>query len=222
MTAASSTRTAAPDTREMVLVHNVFRRLFGDLPWLVADVADGDLARAAVLADVFDEVGAALQHHHGIEDELLWPTLLPRVAADGALVLRAEEQHERVHELLERGRVQVRAFRATATAAAREAFVATLGELFTVLDEHLAEEETHILPLVEAHLSVAEWKRLGERARASLPKDRLLIQLGWILDAVPRAERRAVLADLPVPARVMWKLVGQRRWQQERRRIYEH
>ena len=218
----TSTRTAVPATREMVLIHNVFRRLFGDLPWLVGDVADADLTRAAVLANVFDEAATTLQHHHSLEDELLWPTLLPRVGADCALVLRAEEQHERVHELLERGRAQMRAFRATATSDVRDAVVATLGELFAVLDEHLREEESRVLPLVETHLDLAEWNRLGERARAALPKDRQLIQLGWILDGVPRAERPAVLAKLPVAARLRWKLVGPRRWQQDRRRIYEH
>jgi hypothetical protein len=41
---------ARPNTREMIVVHNVFRRIFGDLPGLVRAVAPGDTARGGVLA----------------------------------------------------------------------------------------------------------------------------------------------------------------------------
>ena len=62
------------------------------------------------------------------------------------------------------------------------ALAATLTELDAVLREHMADEERYVLPLVEEHLTVAEWAALGERGRAGIPKDRLLIQLGWMLD----------------------------------------
>lgn len=221
MTVLTHAPAARPDTRELVLVHNVFRRLFGDLPWLVADASRGDLARAAVLADLFDEARAALEHHHTVEDEALYPTLLPRVDVDRDVVLRAEEQHERVHELLQRAAVQLAPFRATASDAARAALVVTLTELDTVLTAHLADEERYILPLAETHLTVAEWDDVGERGRAGLPMHRLLVQLGWLLDAVSQPERREILAKLPVPVRVAWKLAGRRRWDRARRQIYE-
>ena len=181
-TRASSPR---PDTRELVLVHNVFRRLFGNLPWLVADVSRGDLASAAVLAELFDEVAAALDHHHSVEDDVVYPTLLARVDVDRAVVLRGEEQHERVHELLHRAAGQVTPFRATASDPARDALVMTLTELDAVLREHRSDEERHILPLVEAHLTAAEWEEFGERGRAGIAEDRLLGRLGRILDGLP-------------------------------------
>ena len=115
MTATATLTTAArPDTSEMVVVHNVFRRLFGDLPGLLRAAPPGDRARAAVLADLYTEVATALHHHHTAEDELLHPVLVDRVGVDRPLVLRGEEQHERVHELLERAGVQVERFRASA------------------------------------------------------------------------------------------------------------
>lgn len=216
---AAPTR-ARPDTREMVVVHDVFRRLFGDLPVLIANVAAGDALRAARLCDCVDELTTGLEHHHTNEDELLWPKLLDRVGIDTAIVLKAEEQHERVHELLEIVQCQTRQFRATAAAADRDGLAATLAELDEALREHMADEEQFVLPLVEAHLTVAEWAELGERGRAGIPKDRLLIQLGWMLDGTSPADQRAFLRELPMPARVAWRLVGKRRFAREKAEVY--
>ena len=209
-----------PDTREMVIIHDVFRRLFGDLPGLIRSAPAGDRARAGVLTDMYSELADGLQHHHHGEDEMLWPLLLERVGADDAAVGNAEEQHHRLHELLERAQPLAEAYRAAASPAARDAFAATVEELDAALREHMADEERSVLPLVEAHLSVAEWEALGERQRAGIPKDRLLIQLGWILDGLSAGERAAFLRKMPLPARIAWRLVGRRKFERERRRAY--
>jgi hemerythrin-like domain-containing protein len=220
MTSTLTAGTARPDTREMIVVHNVFRRLFGDLPRLVRNVADGDTERAATLSDCVVEAATALHHHHTGEDELLWPKLLDRVRADQAFVLRAEEQHERVHEAIECALGRVNVFRLEARAGQRDALADSLDHLNAAVCEHMADEENYILPLVEAHLSVAEWAALGERGRANMPKDRLLIHLGWILDGLDASDRREILRDMPLPARVAWRLIGRRAFQKELRRVY--
>lgn len=220
MTASLTPRAARPDTREMIVVHNVFRRIFGDLPGLLRGVPDGDTAGADVLADAFTEVATALHHHHTNEDELLWPKLLDRVQLDRGYVLRAEEQHQQVHELLERSGQLAGAFRAAPRPRQREAFAAAVQELDAALREHMADEERYVLPLVEAHLNVAEWEELGERGRAAIPKDRMLIQLGWILDGLDAAERSEFLRRMPVAARLAWRLLGRRQFARETRRIY--
>jgi hemerythrin-like domain-containing protein len=209
-----------PDTRDMIVVHNVFRRLFGDLPGLIRAVPDGDTARAATLCAFVEELATGLHQHHTTEDELLWPVLLERVQLDRGAVLCAEEQHERVHELLEVVHVELVPFRAAARAPDRDALADTLAELAAVLGEHMADEERDVLPLVEQHLSVAEWTAVGASARAKIPTDRLLVQLGWMLDGLPAGERRAFLRHLPVPARIAWRLVGRRNWAKERSAVY--
>ena len=51
---------------------------------------------------------------------------------------------------------------------------------------HLDDEEEHILPLIEKHLTAAEWARLGERFAGEVPKRKMLFCLGAILeDATP-------------------------------------
>ncbi|HZO70165.1 MAG TPA: hemerythrin domain-containing protein [Kribbellaceae bacterium] len=74
----SSTIGTKPDTQDMVIVHRAFRREFRLMPDLVADVADGNVRRAAVLAGHCRDIATGLQHHHETEDDLLWPVLLAR------------------------------------------------------------------------------------------------------------------------------------------------
>ena len=85
-----------PDTHDMFVVHRVFRRETALLPRLVRNVRPGDTARAAVVADHYRGYALGLHHHHTGEDELIWPLLLARVDLEAELVLRMEEQHERV------------------------------------------------------------------------------------------------------------------------------
>lgn len=210
---------AQPDTNEMVVVHRVFRRLFGALPDLVRGVPTGDVGRARVVADHYAEIATGLHHHHTNEDVYLWPMLLDRVDADQLLVRRMEEQHDCVASLLEQADDGFVRFRAGADSEQGTSLALTLDALSAALDEHLADEERHILPLVQEHLTVAEWEELGERGRAGIPKDRLLIQLGYILDGTSPAEQREFLGRLPLPVRVVWKVVGRRRYAQERRLI---
>jgi len=220
MTIATAVAAGRPDTREMIVVHNTFRRGFGDLPGLIRGVAAGDSARAHVIAGFYAEIATSLHHHHTGEDELLWPKLLTRVDVDQAFVLRAEEQHERVADLLERGEPLATAFAGSGDARARERFAELADELNAALCEHMADEERYVLPLVERFITVAGWRELADRGRAGIPKDRLLIQVGWILDGLDEHERREFLSHLPLAARIAWRLVGKRQYGNEVARIY--
>jgi hemerythrin-like domain-containing protein len=209
-----------PDTWEMVFAHNSFRRHLGALPQLIRQVPDGDVARAATVAEFLDELTAALHHHHESEDELMWPLLLDRAPMDSAMILRMEEQHERIGELYQRAGRHAVAFSATAGAVHRAELADTVSDLVAVLDEHLREEEVAILPLVERVMTVAEWQALLDRARGAMPRDKQLIFLGFLLDANPLELRRAFFATIPFAARVAWKLLGRRAFVKEYRRIY--
>jgi hypothetical protein len=81
--------------------------------------------------------------------------------------------------------------------------------------EHLDDEEEHILPLIAEHLTVAEWARLGERFAEEVPKSEMLFFLGMILEDADPAERQAMMANLPVPARFLWHTVGQRQYRRK-------
>jgi hypothetical protein len=132
------------------------------------------------------------------------------------MVLRMEAQHEVVARTLAEASQRMPAWRAAPSPATAAPLVSALAEHRAALLEHLHEEEEYILPIIEEHLTVAEWARLGERFAEEVPKSKMLFFLGMILEDADPAEREAMMANLPAPARFAWKAFGQRQW---RRRV---
>ncbi|MBO0785610.1 MAG: hypothetical protein J2P33_05985 [Actinobacteria bacterium] len=96
---------------------------------------------------------------------------------------------------------------------------APVEHLSTVLHNHLAHEEREVLPLVETHLTRAQWRAFlhTERARRT-PRERPEF-LAWILDGASQQDTAAVLSEMPPPARLLYRLLlrpryrAQHRWQ---------
>ncbi|WP_433433479.1 hemerythrin domain-containing protein [Nonomuraea sp. CA-141351] len=206
-----------PAIWEMVVVHRLFRRELKLAPELIRRATPGDTDRAAILASYVTEVLDGLHHHHEGEDKLLWPLLLERVSFEAELIETMERQHESVADHIDALRELLPAWRKTAQGGMRVAHV--LERLHADLVVHLDQEEERILPLVAEHITKEEWDRLGEYGRSHLSKDRLIIQLGALLEDATDWERQAFLGLLPLPARVLWTLVGKRQYRKEVTRI---
>ncbi|GGM28149.1 hemerythrin domain-containing protein [Dactylosporangium sucinum] len=208
-----------PWVQEMVVVHRVFRRESRWLPELVGRVAPGDVARAAALAALALGYVKGLHDHHTSEDALLWPKLLARVDLDAELVLRMEQQHEVVSQGLDLVEQLLGSWERTADAASRDALVAALHRHRADLLVHLDEEETAVLPLIAEHITPAEWAELSEHARAKTPRNQQLFLLGALLEEATPEETARFLSHLPVPARLLWHLVGRRAYAKQMRAI---
>ncbi|MEU0935931.1 hemerythrin domain-containing protein [Embleya sp. NPDC005971] len=223
MTASSSSpvspASAGFDTRDMVIVHRGLRRESRLLIELVAAVEPGDTARAKVLADHFDLYRLGLHGHHTGEDELLWPPLLARVDLEADLVLRMEAQHERVAGSLTTAGELLAAWAANAGGNERDALVAALVEHRAALIEHLDEEEAELLPLAQRLLTAQEWHAMGEHFVETTPKPQILLLLGVVLEDARPAERATMLGGLPLPARLLWHLVGRPMYARMVRRV---
>jgi len=221
MTAVTSTEKLGCDTSDMLTIHALFRRAFTDAPVLVRGVADGDTGRMLPVADHVREVAAALHHHHEGEDLLLWDTLEQRAPACALHVGLMRSQHAATAAQLERLDGLMDAWEESAGSTERDAVAALLDEVRDTLLQHLGQEETQILPTASTVMSQREWSLLHEHGMASVPKDRLFLQLGWILEVVPADERAGWLrTNLPAPARVLWRLVGRRQFAAHRARVY--
>jgi len=216
-----SQNTDTVDTWEMGVIHRVFRREFGRAPELIRKVADGDTARSEIVAEHLAFLSDGLHHHHTAEDEMLWPVLLERVGElDGELVRRMETQHETVAALVARAGELLPSWRATADAATGEELANTYEKMAVALNEHLRDEEVEILPLCEQYLTPAEWRAVGERGQEGIPKGaKAFVSLGAILEEATPQERTRFLAMLPLPARVLWRVVGKGIYQREVARV---
>ncbi|MGW6973455.1 hemerythrin domain-containing protein [Streptomyces sp. NPDC054952] len=206
-----STTSERPHTHEMVVVHRVFRRESALLPRLVRAVPDGETTRATQIATHVAEYMTGLHHHHTVEDETIWPLLRER-AADEELIARMEEQHARIDRSLAAVTDRVPGWLRTAGREAGEDLVQALDEHHSALLEHLDDEERTILPLVADHLTVAEWDAVGRRGLETVPRNKLMLALGALLeDATPR-EQAYFLGRAPLIGRLLWKAIGRRRY----------
>ncbi|WP_436529599.1 hemerythrin domain-containing protein [Actinoplanes sp. HUAS TT8] len=204
--------TSTPYTREMVMIHRVFRREAAQLQQYVGAVRTGDVARARQLAGVVREYIGGLHHHHSGEDELIWPLLHERARVHDDLVTTMEKQHEALDGTLSVIQELLARWEHGAGEVDRDDLVIAFAEHQRVLQDHLADEETLVMPLVEEHLSLPEWELVGKNGLEGLPKDRVFLALGAILEEATPEERTEFMKKVPLAGRIAWKLIGARQY----------
>lgn len=215
----ANTAADRPLIQQMVVIHRVFRREFGLLPGLIRAVAADDVERAKVVADHATGLLRFVHVHHGGEDEWLWPVLLERVELEAELIHRMEGQHLKVAELIPRAEEQLSGWAAHPSSDRGEELAKTFENIAVVLDEHLDEEEAHILPIVEIHLTVAEWDRLGEHSRAALAPPDLMAALAAILEEADDEERAMFTRVLPPPVLTMFVTQAEPAYREQMQRL---
>ena len=202
------------DTHEMVLIHRVIRREFGQLPRLFRSAA-GNRARSKIIGAHAREMLDFLHTHHSGEDELLFPLLRERATLDPELMDRMDAQHAQVNDAVTALAAQLPAWTASADAARGERMAALINATMPALIDHLAEEEEKLLPIVSATLTQSEWDKLGKHGMSAIPLARRLVILGHITEETDDAERQRFLRVVPAPARLAYKLIGHRRFTRE-------
>jgi iron-sulfur cluster repair protein YtfE (RIC family) len=210
-----------PWVHEMVIIHRAFRRETRLLPGLVRQVADGDGARARSLAEVLRLVLAGLEMHHTSEDAVLWPALLERAAPSTGLVETMRAQHHGIEDHLERVAHLLPAWEAAPTRERGVELADVLERFAADLAEHLDLEEREILPLCLRYVTVAEWDSLGQHGMEAMTRPQLPLLFGALLEECSPEERRAMLAKLPLPARVLVRTLGARQYRRFVSRVRE-
>jgi hypothetical protein len=81
------------------------------------------------------------------------------------------------------------------------------------LAEHLGEEERDVVPLIAAHVTQAEWDHLGKVAFSKFKPDQRFTAMGELLATAQPAEAARMLSGLPAPVRLIWRLIGRRRYE---------
>ena len=209
----------ATDTTEMFAVHDAFRAEFGALPAQVLAVPDGDLERAGVVAGHVMLMTSMLHAHHGSEDILLWPVLEERVPERMALLKEMEGQHEQMGGLIETAQAQAGQWMGSGSASLASELSATVAELSAIMFEHLAAEESQVMPIVSETFSEEEFARIGEHSRADIPPDVLPIGLGIILSDTTPERGAAILAFMPAEARAGFEQFGRPMYEAYRARL---
>jgi iron-sulfur cluster repair protein YtfE (RIC family) len=200
---------APADVGFMRALHAALRRDLSRLRDAAAQLGNTTSAPPTVLAG-WDTFRAQLHNHHAAEDDDLWPVLREELSdpAELAAVDAMVSEHQRIPSALAGVDAALRG---------RGELVAPVEHLSTVVLDHLAHEEREVLPLIEQHLTRAQWQAFlhKERARRS-PRERPEF-LTWILDDASEQDAAAVLTEMPPPARLIYRRVLQPRYDAQHR-----
>lgn len=205
--------TTRSDPWEMALIHRLIRRGFEQAQGYVLAVPAGATDRAAAVAAYVRFHLDGLHAHHSTEDELIWPALHERAKLSDPLVTRMEEQHTGIHAALETVRDLLESWATAPSVAASQSLAGALGSVVERLAEHLDEEERDVVPLIAVHITQAEWDHLGKVAFSKFTPKQRFVAMGEMLEAANPAEAARMMAGLPAPIRVVWRLVGRRQYQ---------
>lgn len=200
------------DVRDMKIVHAAFRTSYDESARLVRANPTPSPARVAFLADHVEFGIGMLHHHHEAEDDLLYPILIERAPAQAATALAVEDQHREVTSAIEAVSAACSAWREGPSPHSAEALAATLDALNTMLQPHLDAEEGQIVPLAAVTLTQQEWNAMGERARSSIPRAKMPVAFGMLLEPLDDDDRDYMKPHLPLPVRLLFPILIQRPW----------
>jgi iron-sulfur cluster repair protein YtfE (RIC family) len=212
MTSVDPSTATHPALWEMALIHRIFRTSFAELALVIPSVPESESARVDAVAAHLTFMLDGLTAHHTTEDETLWPVLHERARPSASFVDRMEEQHHGIHDGLEQVRRLGAEWSQRPSPEAAAALSAGITSMLTALTEHLDEEERDVVPLIAEHISEKEWASSGKKAFDKFTPAQRFIALGQMLEVATPEEAKAMLATLPAPVKVLWALIGKRRY----------
>lgn len=210
------------DARGMAEIHRMFRAGFAESPGLVANVAEGDRNHADLVADHLSLLSTALHAHHEGEDAELWPKLRDRAPACALHVTRMQEQHAEMLIWLERLDETLPTWRASAARTDAGPVIDALAGINAALAERLPDEESNIVPVMEHVITPKEVAWFSKHGRRATPKGQTWNSLGAILTSQPDGGEAFQREHLPPPVRLLWRLVGRRKYERMRSALEGH
>ena len=215
-------RPVMADSRDMFVIHQMFRREFSALPSLVSGVPAGAGARVAVVADHVKWMVTFLHTHHEGEDLLVWPKLLERGPAEiDPLVHRMEAQHPALAVALDDLGAKAGEWRKTSAVQQRGAVATAATDLLLRIAEHLDLEERKMLPLIDTYLTEKEWKQIGGHGLKEMSFGQLKVAFGTILYEATPDQVQIMRDTIPRPAWVLFSIIGPRAYAKYVRRLYD-
>ncbi|WP_214105230.1 hemerythrin domain-containing protein [Acrocarpospora catenulata] len=188
-----------------LMMHAGFRAEFGRLAEACANPRDD--AHEELLAEQLALVLDMLHAHHTHEDDSLWPTLVARAPEAADVLAELESEHSVLDPL-------IAAASDHGVPLAERAPI--LRRLHEVVNEHLDHEERIAVPLMLRHLTLDDVEADKRQAMDDFGRRRVPVIFGWLASSADADLLAASYADLPVVARLMFRLFW---WPAYRRRF---
>jgi hemerythrin-like domain-containing protein len=204
--------TAPPMTMNR-LIHAAVRRDLDRLSAALAQVPDGNRARAQELARAFANLRRELTHHHEGEDTHIWP-MLAAFDIDPDLVAAMESEHHAMAEALAETDAAMTRFAASGSAADGAAARASVLRTREVVDRHLDHEETELEPQLVPRFETPEWKAV-EKKLSRQPPGVAGPFFAWLTDGMTDENRTFLRKTVPSPVVTVLARVFGRRYYRE-------
>lgn len=187
------------------IAHRIMRREARLMAGLAAAWADGSDPltgrRRRVFGAWIEGLCRDIHHHHATEDDVLWP-VLERYAGAEVDLAPLSDDHAALDPVLDD-------IRAAFTVAAADGRVEPLTERLThladLLDEHIAEEERDLFPVIRRYVPASEWAVVEKAAQRGGPGIRYA--LPRIVDVATQEEFATMTASAPKPLLLVMKLL---------------
>jgi hemerythrin-like domain-containing protein len=216
-----STSNSMADSRDMIVVHTMFRRQFAGIPALVSEVRDGDTDQVAIVADHVAWMVEFLHAHHEGEDMLVWPRLVERCPTEvEPLIFTMEAQHHGLAVALDDLAAKAATWRTTSAVQERDALAEAATELLVPIAEHLDLEEREVLSLIDAYLTEKEWKQVGGSGLKKMSFGQLTVAFGMILDDASPEQVTTMRHTIPRGPWLLFSLLGPRAYSKYAERLH--
>jgi hypothetical protein len=201
------------DPRQVLAIHEQMRIDTRRAAALVAAALPADReGRLRPFATWAVGFGQELHVHHWVEDDHLFPALVARRPDVAPVIDDLGADHEVVADILERWNPAVARLadpRAPFAEARAEMLELTTG-LRDLLQRHLAIEDDQIVPVISSAFTEGEMQAIIEPVMRSLPKRSLPFTIPWNVEALPAEMRAEVLAQAPLPLRLIHRATVRR------------
>ena len=198
------------DATAMARFHRIFREAHDAVPRLVGGAPTDDASRADFVGSYFANVLKLLHAHHEAEDLTIYPLMVERLPEHVDVISRVNAEHEAVLGTLGAAEQAVADWRANPSSDARDAAVAALEELKTILLEHLDHEEAEVVPLIAMCINVAEWGEMSAVAFQHFSGDKVWLVIGLIQEQMLAEENAMMEANMPPPVSEFWVSSGRK------------
>jgi hemerythrin-like domain-containing protein len=199
------------DIRDVLVVHTILRRMLDTLT-----TATGRLEptqAATVIPPRWGLYVRGLHHHHESEDNAFFPVVVSAAPTLEPLVTQLEHEHQDLITLLDATDAAVATLGSDPNTETRQAARDAMAAVHDMLFPHLDKEEAQLLPPAADAVDPKVWKKLGDDAFKSIPKDDLPVVSGAfeaVVKSLPEADRPP---PPPIFVRVLVAVSWRKRYQ---------
>lgn len=196
-----SVATRRADTSDFFMIHGCLRRATAAIVRAAPTIHAADRRRAAAFHRYWVGFLHELEHHHTVEDDVLFPALAERAADVADTLAHVAADHHRIDELMAEALDSIEAVTERGTHSMLR--LGAFQRFDALLGEHLDLEERLLIPRFPELFGHDEYEAFTQQAMKLLSPRQALFTVPFIADNADPDVFTQLLATAPLPLRVV-------------------